>query len=237
MPPPASRISRRTQSSVCSVASRTSRVVVRDLPQPDAKSREQRVVVEHLLEVRHQPLGVDAVAVQSATDLVVDAAALHGVRTSSPPSRARATRRCARHGAAGSRAPCSAETSARRQSRRDACRIARARARNARSSVRLSTRVQRSMDWLARAQVFGQRTSGLLDASRACRATRSTPRGARAGTTGAPVDPPAGSRCRRGTEPRRASGRPSWASRRARSAPARPACGWRRDRAAPRDRP
>ena len=36
-----------------------------------------RLVVEHLLEVRHAPLGVCGVAVKAAADLVVDAAGRH----------------------------------------------------------------------------------------------------------------------------------------------------------------
>ena len=40
---------------------------------------EQRVVVEHLLEVGHQPARVDGIAREAAADLVVDAAARHGV--------------------------------------------------------------------------------------------------------------------------------------------------------------
>ena len=38
---------------------------------------EQRVVVEHLLEMRHRPRVIDAVAGEAAADLVVDAAARH----------------------------------------------------------------------------------------------------------------------------------------------------------------
>ena len=39
--------------------------------------QQQRVVVEHLLEVRHHPVGVDAVAREPAGQLVVDPAARH----------------------------------------------------------------------------------------------------------------------------------------------------------------
>ena len=35
------------------------------------------LIVEHLLEVRHAPLGVCGVAVKAAADLVVDAAGCH----------------------------------------------------------------------------------------------------------------------------------------------------------------
>ena len=40
---------------------------------------ELSVVVEHLLEVRNEPLGVDGIAVESSTHLVEDAAVLHRV--------------------------------------------------------------------------------------------------------------------------------------------------------------
>jgi hypothetical protein len=41
------------------------------------RAREQRVVVEHLLEVRDDPPRVDAVAGEPAADLVVHAAGRH----------------------------------------------------------------------------------------------------------------------------------------------------------------
>jgi hypothetical protein len=40
-------------------------------------AREQRVVVEHLLEVGDEPLRVDGVTREAAADLVVDAAGCH----------------------------------------------------------------------------------------------------------------------------------------------------------------
>ena len=40
---------------------------------------EQRLVVEHLLEVRHEPLAVDGVASEAAADVVVHAARRHRV--------------------------------------------------------------------------------------------------------------------------------------------------------------
>ena len=45
------------------------------LPGVEVDAGEQGVVVEHLLEVGHQPDGVGGVAVEAAADLVVDAAA------------------------------------------------------------------------------------------------------------------------------------------------------------------
>ena len=44
---------------------------------PGVDPQQQRVVVEHLLEVRHHPVGVDAVAGEPAGELVVDPAAGH----------------------------------------------------------------------------------------------------------------------------------------------------------------
>ena len=38
---------------------------------------ELRIVVEHLLEMRHQPLIVDRVARETAADMIVDSAAPH----------------------------------------------------------------------------------------------------------------------------------------------------------------
>ena len=43
---------------------------------------EQGVVVQHLLEVRHEPVRVGAVAREAAAELVVDAAVGHGVEGS-----------------------------------------------------------------------------------------------------------------------------------------------------------
>ena len=43
------------------------------------RGNEERVVVQHLLEVRHGPLAVDRVAVEAAADEVVHPAGGHGV--------------------------------------------------------------------------------------------------------------------------------------------------------------
>jgi len=48
-------------------------------PAADITSEQQGVVVQHLLEVRHHPAGVDAVPGEAAADLVVDTAARHRV--------------------------------------------------------------------------------------------------------------------------------------------------------------
>ena len=51
--------------------------VARDLPAVQVRARQQRVVVEHLLEVGDEPVGVDRVAREAAADLVVHAARGH----------------------------------------------------------------------------------------------------------------------------------------------------------------
>ena len=50
-----------------------------DHPTVQVGAGEERLVVEHLLEVRHEPVRVDRVAVEAAADLVVDAAGGHRV--------------------------------------------------------------------------------------------------------------------------------------------------------------
>ena len=52
-------------------------------PRLGVRAREQRLVVQHLLEVRDQPVGVDRVAVEAAADLVVHAAGGHARRARS----------------------------------------------------------------------------------------------------------------------------------------------------------
>ena len=54
-------------------------LVAGHLPGREVRAREQRVVVEHLLEVRHEPDRVDRVAVEAAAELVVDAAVGHAL--------------------------------------------------------------------------------------------------------------------------------------------------------------
>ena len=45
----------------------------------EVKLRELRVVVEHLLEVRHKPAGVHGIARETAAELVVNAAGGHAL--------------------------------------------------------------------------------------------------------------------------------------------------------------
>ncbi len=44
---------------------------------PEVEPRQLCIVVEHLLEVGHEPVGIDAVAGEASSDLVVDAAGGH----------------------------------------------------------------------------------------------------------------------------------------------------------------
>jgi hypothetical protein len=52
-------------------------VVAAAAPRLGVGGEQLPLVVEHLLEVRHAPPGVDAVAVEAAAELVVDAAPGH----------------------------------------------------------------------------------------------------------------------------------------------------------------
>ncbi len=52
-------------------------VVARQAPPVQVEPDEQRVVVEHLLEVRHQPAGVHRIAVEAATQVIVEPAGRH----------------------------------------------------------------------------------------------------------------------------------------------------------------
>ena len=53
------------------------RVIPRSRVRVKVELRELRVVVEHLLEMRHEPFGVHGVASETAAKLVVDAAGGH----------------------------------------------------------------------------------------------------------------------------------------------------------------
>jgi len=54
--------------------------IARHLPQVHPEAREEGIVVQHLLEMRHQPALVDAVAMDPASHLVVDPAPRHGAK-------------------------------------------------------------------------------------------------------------------------------------------------------------
>ena len=101
-------------------------LVAGHLPGREIRAREQRVVVEHLLEVRHEPDRVDRIAVEAAAELVVNAAVGHA------PQRAQRHRERLLAAAAPMRAQqerehaSAAGTSARGRSRRCARRAVRA---------------------------------------------------------------------------------------------------------------
>ena len=48
--------------------------VVRSLPRPEQCRDYQRLIVEHLLKVRHEPVGIGSVTVQAASQVIVDPA-------------------------------------------------------------------------------------------------------------------------------------------------------------------
>ncbi len=102
-PPSGPRISRSAQSSVSSATRRNSGSPV-DLPAVQVGAGEQRVVVEHLLEVGDEPAVVHRVAREAAAHLVV-----HAARRPSRAACGRSSR--SRRGAAGTRSPRRAGTS------------------------------------------------------------------------------------------------------------------------------
>ena len=87
-----------------------------ELPAVQVEADQQRVVVEHLLEVRHQPHAVDGVAGEPAAEVVVDAAGRHGVERRGERGQGAARRR-GRRPRRAPRAPSAAGTSARRRAR------------------------------------------------------------------------------------------------------------------------
>ena len=104
---------------------RAASVVAGDLVRVEVHAGQLGVVVQHLLEVRDRPGGVDGVAVEAAADLVVDAAAVHVVE--------REQRGVEQAAVAGGDVAAQQEVErrrvrelrGRRRSRRDACRSAR----------------------------------------------------------------------------------------------------------------
>ena len=109
-------MSRRTYSSVSSATQLPEQLAGR-LRGFEQREDELRLVVQHLLEVRHAPLAVDRVAVEAAADVVAHAAERHRAQRVLDARRARRGRRCARARAAGTAARRAAGTSARRRTR------------------------------------------------------------------------------------------------------------------------
>ena len=200
-----------------------------DEPSVQVRRGEQGVVVEHLLEVRHEPAVVDRVAVEAAAEQVVHAAGRHLVEGLRGPCRAP-------RAGAGTRARARSGTSAPGPSRR----------RPARTSPRGSAPRRRGSSRSAgRSRAAAPPNGAPLPPAGSRRARRrhagrAKPRRssrAAGGSSAGRASARAGSRCRRRTAPRPASGRRSSASRRGRRAPRPPPCRPRRGRGAPRDRP
>ena len=116
-PPPSAIISRSSQATVSAMRvlkSGEPRLAIDLGHQVD----EQRVVVEHLLEVRHQPALVDRVAREAAAEVIVDAALADVVERHAPRPRGPARCRSGCRRARAARRSSTAETSARPAGRR-----------------------------------------------------------------------------------------------------------------------
>ena len=174
------------------------------LPAVQVRARQQRVVVEHLLEVGDQPAGVDRVAGEAAADLVVHAAVGHRAQRAPRSGVARSRRAALARGAAGTRSPTRAGTSAPRRSRRCAGRTrARPGLDGARRAARGSSGSSDGSTAGRARQPLGDRSPTRADLVAALAPTpRRPPRapGASSASRGAPR---AGSRCRRRTAPAR----------------------------------
>ena len=165
-------------------------------PRVEVRRDEERVVVEHLLEVRHEPLRVDRVAVEAAADEVVHPAGRHPVERE--PDRIE-------------RAAPQEELEHRR--RRELRRVAEAAP--ARVELRDEPALRLGEQRLGRAARATARSRPIAAARRrappparrrppAARGTRRRPRAAPAGTRAARAAARAGSTCRRRTARRRA---------------------------------
>ena len=188
------------------------------------------VVVEHLLEVRHHPVGIDAVAGEAAAELVVDPATGHRLQR---PGRHR-------QGTLGAVPEQELQHHGRRELR-GATETA------ALGVVLLLEQRDRSVEDLP---VQAARGAGRPDDAggragcrsrgvrrrRGCATRRPGPR-APAGTPAGRAAAGRGSRCRRRTGCRRGRARTSSATRRARSSRSSRPCRPRRRRVAPRGRP
>ncbi len=204
-------------------------LVAGDEPAVQVGGDEQRVVVEHLLEVRAGPALVDRVAMEAAADEVVHPAGRHLVAASARQVRAH-------RGGATARARRRAGTSARARTRPTPGRTA---PRAAAPPGRAPTPSAARPTGPPRPPAPGPRPAPGPPSVRRRGARGRGPRRPRApaGTTAARGAAPAGSTCRRETARRRASGRRSAANRPARSSPRPRPCRSRRGPAAPRGRP
>ena len=210
--------------------------VAGEAPGVDVDPGELGVVVEHLLEVRHEPLGVGRVAVEPAAELVAHPAVGHRVQRAPRDHAAVADPRSRRPGAARTRSSSAAGTSARGPSRRWPSRRTPRWPPSRRRGDRPWDRPVRPRS--------GPGRPGPPPAARppprprhAPRATRGRHPRAPGGTRASRGAARPGSTCRRRTAGRPGSGRPTSASRRRRSSTGRPPCRPGRGRAAPRGRP
>ena len=205
-------------------------------PSVHVHARQLGVVVQHLLEVRNEPLGVRRVAMEAATELVVHPAVGHRVKR---PTCHRERPLIAGGGVAAQQ---ELDRHRLRELRRPApaaiCRVER---RLDRGSGRVQQRWRRIARTGSQAVALDDARDELaarrLDACPVARARPATLLRGPAGTTASRAGARPGSRSRRRTGARRASGRPTSASRRHRSSPGRRPCRPDRGRAAPRGRP
>ena len=179
------------------------------------RAGQERVVVEHLLEVRHEPDAVDGVAVEAPAELVVDAAVGHAVERDQGHLR---------RPRAGPPVP-HAEQRREQRRRRELGRAAEAALLVVEDPLEVAEagldevggqRLRRGGPRRAAAQVLGDLRRLLADARGVAAPDVRERRRAPGGSSPCRGAARAGSTCRRRRASRRAPGRPSSASRRAR---------------------
>ena len=158
-------------------------------------AHQQRLVVEHLLEVRHEPLAVDRVAGEAAADVVVHAARRHRVeRRRDDPCARRSDRPTAGAPAARGRGSSSTGTSAPRRTR-----PTRRRTLAASACTRARRRARRPAAPSAGSQPGRARQRLAERGRRSCRARRGGCARRRRSPPSAAGSSASGSRCRRRT--------------------------------------
>ena len=194
-PPPGA--ARAAPSRASRVAHALEQRLAGDLPGVQVRAGEQRVVVEHLLEVRDEPARVDASSARSRRRPGRTCRRWPSGAACAAPSRAR-------RGRAGTRSRTRAGTSARRPSRRARRRSARAAPATAASSDArvdlLLRRLQRGRAAAAAATIAARPARG---SPRAARPTRAPTPVSTCASSACPGAARAGSRCRRRTARRR----------------------------------
>ena len=157
-----------------------------------------RVVVEHLLEVRHEPDGVGRIAREAAAEMIVDAA--RAQRVEQPAHRGAQTRdrRDGRTRSRKSGRSARWETSARRAGRQLSRSTRRSRASRGLRQIawrQIGARLRRG----ELGQMGDERRAALIEPGALARATPHRPRPAPAGTRAGPSAASAANRCRRET--------------------------------------